>query len=153
MATQKNWWAPLWRGLVVDAEAKHYRRMKNALWLYLYLILHADRRTGTLKRKCGTISSDMGLSEKTLRKWIPILRTHGYIETGTNGRCTEFVINKWKTLPHSSGTGSQTDTNAAMRIPKPGQAGVAKKTPKALAGEEKRTSLANRNDIPIKKKI
>jgi hypothetical protein len=28
---EKQWWAPVWKGLVMDAQAKHYRRMKNAL--------------------------------------------------------------------------------------------------------------------------
>lgn len=51
----KQWWAPVWTGLVMDAEGKHYQRMKNALWLYLYFLLTANRKTGWLVRKTGTI--------------------------------------------------------------------------------------------------
>ena len=52
----------MWKGLVVDAEAKHYRKMKNAVWLYLYLLLNANRGTGVLMRKTKTISADMGVT-------------------------------------------------------------------------------------------
>ena len=51
MASGKNWWAPIYRGLVCDPGATHYRKMRSALWLYLFLVLHANRRTGLLMRK------------------------------------------------------------------------------------------------------
>ena len=41
--TEKQWWAPVWKGLVMDSEAKHYRAMKNAVWLYVYCLLGANR--------------------------------------------------------------------------------------------------------------
>ena len=53
---QKQWWAPVWKGLVMDMEAKHYRKMKNAVWLYLYLLLNANRRTALLMRHYGGFS-------------------------------------------------------------------------------------------------
>src|SRR5713226_3502721 len=98
MSTQTNWWAPVWRGLVVDPGGKHCRRMKNAVWLFLYLVLHADRRTGRLKRKCRTIAEEMGLPEATIRKWLATLRKYEYVETKNTGRCLEIVVKKWKTL-------------------------------------------------------
>lgn len=96
MATNKTWWAPLWRGLVVDPEAKHYRRMKNAVWLFLHLVLHAERRSGRLKRKCKTIANETGVSEKTIQRWLKTLKDGGYIETKNTGRCLEIGINLWK---------------------------------------------------------
>src|SRR5713226_1118467 len=107
MTTNKTWWAPVWRGLVVDAEAKHCRRMKNAVWLFLHFVVHANRGTGTLKRKCRTIAEEMGLPEATIRKWLSTLKKHGYIDARNNGRCLEIVINKWKSFPHSSSGSSQ----------------------------------------------
>jgi hypothetical protein len=34
---QKQWWTPVWIGLSAHPDAKHYRRMKNAVWLYVHL--------------------------------------------------------------------------------------------------------------------
>ncbi len=96
---QKDWWAPVWRGLVVDPEGKHYRRMNNSAWLFLYLLLHADRRSGRLLRKVKTICSDMGLPRDTVLRWMSILKNRGYICTENTGRCLSIVIKKWKALP------------------------------------------------------
>jgi hypothetical protein len=92
----KDWWAPLWRGLVVDPDAKHYRRMKSALWLFVYLVVHADRQNGSLKRKLKTISVDTGIKARTIRGWLRCLRSSGYIETKNTGRCLVIMVVKWK---------------------------------------------------------
>ena len=96
MAIEKTWWAPVWRGLVVDPEAKHCRRVKNAIWLYLYLILHANRQNGKLKRKLKTTARDMGISQKTIQRWLKTLKDNDYIETKNTGRCLEIGIKLWK---------------------------------------------------------
>ncbi len=96
---QKDWWAPVWRGLVVDPEGKHYRRLKNSVWLFLYLLLHADRRGGHLLRKVKTICSDSGFPRDAVLRWLNVLRNGGYICTENTGRCLSIVIKKWKTLP------------------------------------------------------
>jgi hypothetical protein len=98
MTTQKTWWAPVWRGLVVDLHGKHYRCMKNAIWLFLHLVLHADRRSGRLKRKCKTIAEEMGVPEKTIQRWLKALKDNGYIETRNTGRCLEIGIKLWKNI-------------------------------------------------------
>lgn len=75
--------------------------MKNALWLFLYCIIHADRRTGSLYRRWSTISSDMGVKERTLQHWLRTLREGGYIRTESNGRGLMIEIQKWKSISHS----------------------------------------------------
>lgn len=80
----------------MDHDAKHYRKMRNAVWLYLYLLLNADRKTGSLSRKLRTISSDMGISKNMIMRWLNILRTEGYIATKSNGRCLSIKIAKWR---------------------------------------------------------
>jgi hypothetical protein len=110
MTINKTWWAPVWRGLVVDPEGKHCRRIKNAVWLFLHLVLHADRRSGRLKRKCKTVAEEMGLPEATIRKWLTTLKKNGYVETQSNGRCIEIVINKWKSLADFPSRSGQSDT-------------------------------------------
>jgi hypothetical protein len=92
----------VWTGLVIDSEAKHYRRMRNALWLFLYLLLNANRQGGFLIRKLKTISSDMGVGRGTTLRWLDILRKHGYIATANTGRALFIQVKKWKPLPEVS---------------------------------------------------
>ena len=95
---QKDWWAPVWRGLVVDPEGRHCRAMKNALWLFLYFLLNADRKKGFLLRKIKTITTDMGIKRDTILRWLKILRREGYISTRNTGRYLLIQIEKWKPL-------------------------------------------------------
>ncbi len=94
--SKKDWWAPVWKGLVADPEGKHYRRMKNAVWLFLYLLLNADRRNGLLFRKVKTICSDTGLPRDTILRWLGALKDGGYICTKNTGRFLSIVVKKWK---------------------------------------------------------
>lgn len=96
--TQKQWWAPVWKGLVMDAEAKHYRAMKSAVWLYLYLLLNANRRTGILMRKIETVSIGMGVTRNTVLRWLKILRSGGYIKTVNTGRSLTIQVTRWKAI-------------------------------------------------------
>jgi hypothetical protein len=101
-ALAKSWWAAVWRGLVVDESAKHYRRMDGALWLFVYLVVHADRKEGVLRRKYATVARDMGLKERTVRGWMTTLRRHGYVSVRSNGRGLVIHITKWKTFTPSA---------------------------------------------------
>jgi hypothetical protein len=96
-ATQ-SWWAPIWRGLVVEGSAKHYRAMRSAIWLYFYLIVHADRRTGTLYRRIPTIARDMGVNPATISRWMATLASRGYIVRRSTGRALQITIARWKGL-------------------------------------------------------
>ncbi len=95
----------------MDERATHYRKMKNALWLFLYLVLGANRQTGMLVRKIQTICTDMGLERDTVLRWLKILREGDYIATKSNGRCLSIQVKKWKA---SGGN--------AIQPPQPGQA-------------------------------
>ena len=78
--------------------AKHYKVMGSAIWLFSYLLLHADRKTGRLIRKLDTISKERGINKRTIRYWMSKLRQHGYITTNHTGRSLEIFIQKWKPL-------------------------------------------------------
>jgi len=93
---QKRWWRAVWRGLVVDAEAKHYRSMGSALWLFLYLIIHANPNSGSLNRKYQTIAGEMGISPRTIRSWLTRLMQHGYVRVTRTGRSQIIHISRWK---------------------------------------------------------
>jgi hypothetical protein len=72
--------------------------MKNALWLYLYLLLNANRTTGLLMRKIKTASADMGVSRDSILRWLKLLRKEGYVSTHNSGRYLTIRVNNWKPL-------------------------------------------------------
>lgn len=94
----KTWWSPVWRGLVVDPGAKHYRKMRGAVWLFIYFLIHADRGTGQLRRKYATVSADMGVSARTIRRWQERLRRNGYVTVVRTGHSNVIHIRRWKSF-------------------------------------------------------
>jgi len=72
--------------------------MGRSVWLFLYLIIHANRKTGTLYRRVRTIAQDMGLSERTVQLWLKTLRDREYITTERTGRSLIIHISKWKPI-------------------------------------------------------
>ena len=100
---QKDWWAPVWKGLVMDAHAVHFQTMGNAVWLFLYFLLNANRSTGVLMRRTRTISFDMGLPRSTTFRWLKILREGGYIETLSSGHALTIQIRKWRQVGNVPG--------------------------------------------------
>ena len=107
----KQWWAPVWTGLVVDQGGKHCRKMKTSVWLFLYLVLHANRRTGLLMRKVRTISKDMGITRDTTIRWLKVLRAEGYIATLNTGRYLTIQVKNWKAFQVLAGSNSRTGNN------------------------------------------
>ena len=103
-----RWWGFVWRGLVVSGTARHYKAMGRAVWLYLYLIIHADRKTGKLYRKISTIEKDIGIPKRTVQMWLKVLRDHGYIVTTRTGRALVVSISKWRPIGRHGTTGSPT---------------------------------------------
>ena len=101
---QKNWWAAIWRGLVADPEAKHYHSIRSALWLYIYLIVHANRKTGELNRRYETIARETGINKRTIRHWLSMLRKEGYIKIDRSGRAPAIIIRiqRWKPITKSA---------------------------------------------------
>lgn len=95
---KKKWWAPLWNGLLVEPTAKHYKAMGSAVWLFLYFLTYANRTTGKLFRRRSTIASDLGLSLRTVNRWLGVLKQKGYIETQQSERSLVISITKWKPI-------------------------------------------------------
>lgn len=97
---QKSWWAAVWRGLVADPEAKHYCSIRSALWLYLYLIVHANRKTGELNRRYETIAQETGISKRTIRYWLSVLQRAGYVKLDRSGSAPviNIRIQRWKPI-------------------------------------------------------
>jgi hypothetical protein len=76
--TTKDWWAPFRVGLFNDP--KHRGNLGQAIWLYGYLHLHADRQTGRLVRNCGAIAAEIGAEVKTVQRWMRSLEKNNYVQ-------------------------------------------------------------------------
>ena len=153
MENHKQWWTPVWIGLVRDGNAKHYRRMKAALWLFLYLLAYADRRSGFLKRKIKTISTGMGISRDTVIRWLNLLRKGGYITTENTSRCLHIQVNKWKNLSEVGNIQPQKLEESDLCGWKNPTGGKPHEYLKSLLLRRKSAGFPEPNDITIKKDI
>ncbi len=149
----RDWWAPVWQGLVLDREGRHYRQMGSAIWLFAYFILCADRQTGSLRRKMVTISRQMGVKTRTVRAWLRILRQVGYIETVNSGRSLLIKIRKWKTYPRWQNSAYQSDIILPGRVAESCQAEVRRKGRISAELSQKSAAAKNANDITLNKYI
>lgn len=76
-----QWWPDIWG---------NYRKLGNAFWLFVYILTRMDENTGTWKGCYTHIVREIGVSERTVRRWVRSLERCGYIERElTNG---VFVI-------------------------------------------------------------
>lgn len=91
-----SWWTPLWRGLVADPESKHRKAMGPAIWLFLYLLIYADRKTGIVHRTQESMHLDSGLSVRSIQSHLRRLKKNSYISTGKKGRYLAITILRWK---------------------------------------------------------
>src|ERR1700752_3743173 len=73
----RMWWTHVWSGLVRDPTGKNFKKLKGSVWLYLYLLLGANWRTGKLFRRVATIAKDMSIPDRTITRWLKILREGG----------------------------------------------------------------------------
>lgn len=101
------WWIHLWSGLARDPTGKHYRSMGTAIWLYLYLLVSANRTDGVVLRRKETIMLQTGFSETSVSRWLQELRDKGYITSTSNGRALRIQITKWR----STRAAAKTNTN------------------------------------------
>jgi len=97
LSNQNQQWVPIWAGLVIDQKAQHYQRLKNAIWLFLYLVLNASK-TGFLTTKIKTICSETGIKRNNIIRWLNILRNEGYIATQNTGRGLFIQVRRWQNL-------------------------------------------------------
>jgi DNA-binding transcriptional ArsR family regulator len=102
-----NWWVHLWSGLVRDQTGKHYKAIRKAIWLYLYFLVTANWRDGTLFRRVDTILQETGFKQRSVQRWISVLRKRGYIDTRHRGRAMHISISRWR--PISRKIRSRTD--------------------------------------------
>lgn len=87
---------PLRRGLIADPAGTHVRRMRQAVWLYLYLLLAVSPASGRRLLSPEGIAKDMGLAEATIRSWLGNLRKAGYIAVERQGALVRVKVVRWR---------------------------------------------------------
>lgn len=91
-----NWWTPLWQGLVRDQTSKHRKAMGVAVWLYLYLLIYTERKTGIVRRTIQKIHQETGYPLRTIYRYLRILSTNKYITILESKPNLIIRIEKWK---------------------------------------------------------
>ncbi len=136
----KNWWRPLWSGLAIDPDGKHSKQMKTSVWLFLYLILVADQKTGMLTKSYAEISRMTGRRKKTTLKWMNALRRKGYVLTKKEGKRLVIQVKKWKFLTKCPDWGTmktESTPNGARNGPQLGRIEEEQKSEKSLCLSQK----------------
>ncbi len=74
------------RRLLEHPRARHLRRMRAGIWLYLDLLARLPTGADTLEMEPAAVGKAMGLPEGTIRSWLGHLRASGYLDaTRLNG--------------------------------------------------------------------
>jgi len=93
-----RWFVPLYEGLV---KAKHQEQMGPAIWLYLYCIKYAlvTNNKGRFEYSHVDAASELGMQERTIRRWFTTLQEHGYIEyRARKSHHLEIAVSNWRTI-------------------------------------------------------
>jgi len=138
---QGDWWARIREGLVRDPDAPHYRRMGNALWVYLNLHMGADLETGQLFRTYQTISDETGIPEPTIRKMMKKLEAGKYIQTVRLARGLHIQILKWEPVKKKKRVSIPGQSKTGVIVQK-SKSDRPKKNIVSISGQ----SLSNGND-------
>jgi len=91
-----SWWTPVWRGLIADPNSKHRKSMGSAVWIYLYLLTYANRKTGIVRRTQQAMVQDTGYPLRTIQFNLHKLNQRGYLTKKQEGRYLKIQIEKWK---------------------------------------------------------
>jgi DNA-binding transcriptional ArsR family regulator len=73
--------------------------MKNALWLYLCLLIKAKPRSGKTMESLEDLSQEMGIKEPLISSWLGLLRKHNYVSVRKQGNMKLIKIAKWRRVP------------------------------------------------------
>jgi hypothetical protein len=98
LSKNQNPFGPFFRKIVSEPQAKHYRRMRNAIWLYLYLMICANPKTGKLTACVSDIAESMGHSEATISSWLGHLRKWHYVSLEKQKKSLHLKISQWKDI-------------------------------------------------------
>jgi hypothetical protein len=67
------------KDLVQNRNGFHYAQMKQAIWLYVFVILNVDLNKGSINLKYTDISRLTGIREPIIRTWLGQLSKYQYL--------------------------------------------------------------------------
>ena len=70
--------------------------MGSAVWIYLYLLTYANRKTGIVRRTQQAMVQDTGYPLRTIQFNLHKLNQRGYLTKKQEGRYLKIQIEKWK---------------------------------------------------------
>jgi DNA-binding transcriptional ArsR family regulator len=88
--------------------------MRQSVWLYLYLLLAVNPKTGTRLFLPAEMGTQMGLKEDTIRSWMGRLRKAGYVRVERQGEYLRVEITRWR-APASTEPKEPTSAKAPSR--------------------------------------
>lgn len=91
-----KWWTPVWRGLSADPKSKHRLAMGPSVWLFLYLLSYANRKTGLVRRRIDQIVADTAYPRRTIQRNLERLVQKDYISLDRSHRELNIIIKRWK---------------------------------------------------------
>lgn len=94
----KKYFVAVWRGLMRDATAKHYKQMGQAIWLFLNLLMAADKQGYIKAISYKRLNINSGIPVVNLKRYMATLRRHKYVSTRSTGRYLTIQISNWKTI-------------------------------------------------------
>ena len=133
----RKYWNPVFRGLTHDPDGRHYFRMKHAVWLYLYLLIEANYRTGRVVTSIEKIRQDTGIETNLLCSFLGHLKQWNYVSTEKQNGHILFKISKWKTVPEFDDflSNGNKKANDAAKKPKTSRKPAKPAKPNPLAQE------------------
>lgn len=76
--------------------------MGSAVWIFLYLLTYANRKTGITRRKISQIREDTGYPARTIQRYLKRLSEQDYITITRAKQYLHIQIKKWKAFKHSN---------------------------------------------------
>lgn len=88
------------REILESRGARHLRRMRIAIWLYLELLSKLPEGSVSMSVSPSEVAASMGLPEGTIRSWLGHLRKAGYLTlSGSNGTVVVTIRRLRQVIP------------------------------------------------------
>lgn len=88
--------------IINHPQARHIRRMRIAIWLYLDLLARLAANAESVDIVPADVAADMGLREGTIRSWLGHLRHAGYVEVTNLNGTLRVLIRRHQSSEHAT---------------------------------------------------
>ena len=117
MQQGSRWWTPVFEGLFAK---KHVEAMGSAIWLYGWMLMraHVAQRDGAFAFNQQEAAEELGVNDRTIRRWFTRLQEHGYLITrARHPYHLEVEIAKWRPIEQWRGARVAARTGSSVEVP------------------------------------